>query len=214
MAESTKQQIGDGADNYGQAAGQMAKAAKQAGREAVKQTAAKGAEQAANAAAATVKASVEGGKAAAQIAAGTAVGGPWGAILSALWAVRHTLFKVLVSICLSLLFLIAMVVSLPSIVFNSVFGLDGNKPEEDVTPMAVYTEMAEAVSEVVDDGYNQALARVEQIIADGGYDYEASMDALINYAQSSSGYDVSYILAAYSASMQQQNTDKGIYSAG
>ncbi len=43
MAEPSKQQIGDGFDNYGQAAGQMAKAARQSGQEAVKQTAAKGA---------------------------------------------------------------------------------------------------------------------------------------------------------------------------
>ena len=34
------------------------------------------------------------------------------------------------------------------------------------------------------------------------------MDALINYAQSSAGYDVCYILAAYSASMEQQNTSQ------
>lgn len=34
------------------------------------------------------------------------------------------------------------------------------------------------------------------------------MDALINYAQGSAGYDVSYILAAYSASLQQRNTGK------
>jgi 3D (Asp-Asp-Asp) domain-containing protein len=46
------------------------------------------------------------------------------------------------------------------------------------------------------------------MISDGGYDYDLSMEALVNYAQSSSGYDVSYILAAYSASMQQQNTKK------
>lgn len=208
MAEPSKQQIGDGSDNYGQAAGQMAKAARQAGQEAVKQTAAKGAEQAANAAAATVKASVEGGKAAAEIAAGTAAGGPLGAVLSAAWSMRHTLFKVLVCICLALLFLIVMVVSLPSVVFNSIFGLDGNKPVEGATPAAVYAEMAGAVSDVVDDGYNQSLARVEELIAEGGYDYDLSMESLINYAQSSSGYDVGYILAAYSASMLQQNTKK------
>ncbi len=61
---------------------------------------------------------------------------------------------------------------------------------------------------MVDDGYSQALAKVESMISDGGYDYDLSMEALVNYAQSSSGYDVSYILAAYSASMQQQNTKK------
>ena len=32
MAEQNKTQMGDGADNYGQAAGQMAKAAKQLGQ--------------------------------------------------------------------------------------------------------------------------------------------------------------------------------------
>lgn len=208
MAEPDKQQIGDGSDNYGQAAGQMAKAARQAGQEAAKQAAAKGAEATANAAAATVKASVEGGKAAAEIAAGTAVGGPWGAILSAAWAMRHTLFKILVCICLFLLFLIVMIVSLPSIVSNSIFGLDGTPPVDGASLQGTYSELSEVVSDVVDAGYDTSLARVEQIIEDGGYDYDLSMDALINYAQSSAGFDVSYILAAYSASLQQQGVSK------
>lgn len=90
MAEPDKRQIGDGSDNYGEAAKQMAKAAKEAGIETAKQAAVKGAEAGANAAAATVQAGVEGGKAVAEIAAGTAAGGPWGAILSAAWAMRHT----------------------------------------------------------------------------------------------------------------------------
>lgn len=208
MAEPDKQQIGDGSDNYGQAAGQMAKAARQAGQEAAKQAAAKGVEATANVAAATVKASVEGGKAAAEIAAGTAVGGPWGAILSAVWAMRHTLFKILVGICLFLLFLIVMIVSLPSIVSNSIFGLDGTPPVDGASLQGTYSELSEVVSDVVDAGYDTSLARVEQIIEDGGYDYDLSMDALINYAQSSAGFDVSYILAAYSASLQQQGVSK------
>ena len=206
MSEPTNQQIGDGSDNYGQAAGQMAKAAKQASQNAASQAAAKGAEATANAAAATVKAGVESGKAVSEIAAGTAAGGPWGAILSAAWAMRHTLFKILICICLSLTFLVVMIVSLPSIVANSVFGLDGTEPAEDATLMSSYTEMADAVSDIVDAGYDLSLAEVEQIIEDGGYDYELSMEALVNYAQSSAGFDVSYILAAYSASMEQQNT--------
>ena len=204
MSEPTKQQIGDGQDNFGQAAGQMAKAAKQASQEAAK----KGAEATANAAAATVKAGVEGGKAVSEIAVGTAVGGPWGAILSAAWAMRHTLFKILICICLALTFLIVMIVSLPSIVADSVFGLSGTQPAEDATLLSSYTEMAEAVSDVMDGAYDLSLSEVERIIADGGYDYDLSMDALINYAQSSAGYDVCYILAAYSASMEQQNTSQ------
>ena len=52
MAEPDKRQIGDGSDNYGEAAKQMAKAAKEAGKETAKQAAVKGAEAGANAAAA------------------------------------------------------------------------------------------------------------------------------------------------------------------
>lgn len=218
MAEEEKQQVGDGADNYGQAASQMAKAAgqsgqaaaKQAGKEAAKQAAKAGAEATANTSAAVVQAGVEGGKAVAQAAAGTAVGGPWGAILSALWALRHTLFKILVFLCLLLLLFIVMIVSLPSILMNAVFGLDGTAVdmENPVTLQESYNEMSGAVSDVVDQGYNRALEKVEQIIQDGGYDYDLSMEALINYAQSSAGYDVSYILAAYSASLQQQGTSE------
>ena len=218
MAEEEKQQVGDGADNYGQAASQMAKAAgqsgqaaaKQAGKEAAKQAAKAGAEATANTSAAVVQAGVEGGKAVAQVAAGTAVGGPWGAILSALWALRHTLFKILVFLCLLLLLFIVMIVSLPSILMNAVFGLDGTAVdmENPVTLQESYNEMSGAVSDVVDQGYNRALEKVEQIIQDGGYDYDLSMEAWINYAQSSAGYDVSYILAAYSASLQQQGTSE------
>ena len=210
MAEPDKRQVGEGSDNYGEAAKQMANAAKQVGKESAKQAAAAGTKAVANASAAVVQASVEGGKAAAQIAAGTAAGGPWGAILSAAWALRHTLFKVLVCICLFFLLIIVMIVSLPSIILNSVFGLDGTPVdmENPVTIQQSYDDMAASLSTVVQDGYTLSLEKVEQIIADGGYDYDLSMESLINYAQSSSGYDVSYILAAYSASLGQKSTSE------
>lgn len=118
MSEPAKQQMGDGRDNFGQAAGKAAQAAKQASKEVAKQAAAKGAEATANAAASTVKAGVEGGKAVAEIAAGTASGGPWGAIISAAWAMRHTLYKILICICLVLVFLIVLIASLPSIIWD------------------------------------------------------------------------------------------------
>lgn len=206
MAEPAKQQIGDGQDNFGQAAGKAAQAAKQISQEAAKQAAVKGAEATANAAAATVQAGVEGGKAVAEIAAGTAAGGPWGAILSAAWAMRHTLFKILICICLFLLIIVVLICSIPSIVLDSVFGLNGTPPVEGTTLETSYADMSDVVSAVVDEGYDQSLARVEEIILNGGYDYDLSMDALINHAQSSAGYDVCYILAAYSASLQQQGT--------
>lgn len=213
MAEPDKQQIGDGSDNYGQAAGQMAKAAKQAGQNAAKQAAAKGTEATVNVAAATVKAGVEGGKAAAEIAAGTAAGGPVGAVISAAWSLRHTLFKILICICLSILFLVIMIASLPTIVTNSIFGLDGTKPAEGVTISSAYAQMEQSVSDTVKAGYDKSFAKVESIISNGGYDYDMSMDALANYAQSSAGYDTCYILAAYSVSMDQHNTSEADMSA-
>ena len=146
MAEPQKQQMGDGSDNYGQAVGQAAKAAKNIGKETAKQAATKGAEAAANAAAATVKAGVEGGKAVAEIAAGTAAGGPWGAILSAAWAMRHTLFKILICICLSLVFLIVMIVELPGIVINKALGIDGNKPTSPIVSVYGGGQQAERMS--------------------------------------------------------------------
>ena len=209
MSEPAKQQMGDGQDNFGQAAGKAAQAAKQASKEAAKQAAAKGAEATANAAANTVKAGVEGGKAVAEIAAGTASGGPWGAIISAAWAMRHTLYKILICICLVLVFLIVMIASLPSIIWDYLIS-GGDDPAFSTANAAsvvvAYDELTDDVTALVDTGYNQALASVETIIQNGGYDYDLSMQALINYAQSSAGYDVSYILAAYSASLQQQNT--------
>lgn len=206
MAEPVKQQFGDGQDNFGQAAGQAAKAAKEVSKQAAAKAAAKGAEATANAAAATVQAGVEGGKAVAEIAAGTAAGGPWGAILSAAWAMRHTLYKILICVCLFLVFLIVLIVSLPSIVTESVFGLNGTQPDPNATLESSYSDMSDVVSAVIDSAYDLSLARVEEIIFDGGYDYDLSMEAMINHAQSSAGYDVCYILAAYSASLQQQGT--------
>ena len=74
MAEPEKDQIGDGQDNFGQAAGKAIQAAKQISHDAAAEAAVKGAEATANAAAAVVQAGAESGKAVAEIAAGTAVG--------------------------------------------------------------------------------------------------------------------------------------------
>lgn len=202
MQEPVKEQFGDGQDNIGQAAAKASEAAKMLSEQA----AAKGTEMAVNTAAASVQAGLEGGSAVANIAAGTAAGGPLGAALSAAWATRHTLYKILICICLFFTVIIVLVVSLPSIVTESIFGLNGTQPDPNATLESSYTEMAAAVSAAIEAGYDRSLARVEKIILDGGYDYDLSMDALINHAQSTAGYDVAYILAAYSASLQQKGT--------
>lgn len=212
MAEPDKQQMGDGHDNYGHAAQQAAKAAKQATQTAAKkgaEAAAKGAEAATKAAAASVQAGMEaGGSAVSNIAVGTASGGPWGAIIAAAWSMRKTLFKVLICICLVLVFLIVIIVSLPSIIWDYLFGTDDSPPVQNVSITDVYNEMADAVSVVINEGLEASMAEVEDIIEENDYDHDLCMEKLVNYAQSSAGYDTCYILAAYSASMGQRNTSK------
>lgn len=206
MSERENSQFGDGNDNFAGAANQMAKAARSAGGQVAKtaggQVAGKGAEATVNAAASSVNAGVQTGKAVANIAAGTAAGGPWGAIISAAWSMRHTIFKVLVCICLVIVFLIVMIVSLPAIIFDSIFGLPEDYSGNTLT--AAYSELSTCVHSTVEKGYTYALDKVDAIIRDGGYDYEMSMDALTD--ESGRGdYDVCYALSAYSASKGQKD---------
>ena len=200
------QEFGEGQDNYLQGAQKAAEAARQMGGASARAAG----EATANAAAATVKAGVEGGKAAAEIAAGTAAGGPWGAVLSAAWSLRHTLFKLLIFLCLFLLFIVVAVVSLPSIVTNNQFHIDPDAvdPNGPTELAANFDDLSSTVSACIQTGYDGALAKVEQIIADGGYDYDLSMEALVNYGLVSADYDTCYTLAAYSASMEQRGTTK------
>lgn len=210
MAEPNKQYTGDGQDNIGQAAQKAAEAAKQMSKAAAEKAAVAGAEATSTAAGATVAAAAEGGQAVAGIATGTAAGGPVGAVLAAAWAMRHTLFKILVCICLVVTFFITAIISLPSIIFNQVFRTDPGTFDASMStdPYEVFEEMSVSIASTVEGGYDHALAEVERIIEEGGYDYEYSMEALIDYGKASADYDVCYILAAYSASMEQKGTTK------
>lgn len=201
MAEPEKQQFGDGRDNYAGAARQLSDALQQAGQTGIRQAVSNGA-------AALVQSGIKSGKAVSEIAAGTAAGGPWGAILSAAWSLRHTLFKILACLCVLLLIFVILIVSIPSVVLNGVFGLNGSIVDMDnpMSMMQSYEEMSAEVSAAVDRGYQVALERVDQLIQDGGYDYELSIESLIDEAKSASGFNAAYVLAAYSASMLQQGT--------
>lgn len=205
MAESDKRQPGDGRDNPGNAAKQAANAAKEIGKNAGKQAAAKGTEAVANAAASSVKAGVAAGKAVSGIAAGAAAGGVWGAIIAAAWSMRHTLFKVLICICLSIVFLVVLIVSLPSIIFESLFDFGESGETQDV--YAVYAQLTQRVDGCIFEGYTCAKERTEKIISDEKYDAELSAAALVDEAEDSLGFNAGYILAAYSASMEQRDTD-------
>lgn len=207
MAEPDKRQFGDGGDQWGEAARNLASAAKELGKEGVKSAGAGTAAGVANSSSALVQAGVEGGKAVSEIAAGTAAGGPWGAVLSAAWSLRHTLYKILICICLFFLILIVLLTSLPTIVTNQVFGLNGADMTNPLTLSQSMTEMTGVVQEALSQAHEQALAQVEAIIAQGGYDQELSLDALDDQAGHSS-YDVAYVLCAYSVSMEQLGTSE------
>lgn len=183
MSNQAQHQLGDGNDNLGHAVSQISKVGNR------------------NASALT-------GSKLPQIAAKGLAGGTSGAVAMAVWESRHTLYRVLICMCLFVTFMVVLLVSLPSIVSTKVFGFDGTPPEEGIDLMTSFTELSDAVSEIVEAGYDHSISKVESIIMNGGYDYDLSMEALVDYAKSSSGYDVSYILAAYSVSMEQLDTDK------
>lgn len=207
MAEPDKQQFGDGQDQFGEAARNFASAAKSLGQESARQAGTAGAAGVANASTAAVQAGVEGGKAVSQIAAGTAAGGPWGAVLSAAWSLRHTLYKLLVCTCLFFLILIVILASLPSIVTNQVFGLNGADMTNPLTLSQSMTRLSGVVADTLEAAHQAALERVNVLIAEGGYDQELSLDALDDQAGDSS-YDVAYVLCAYSISMEQLGTSE------
>ena len=206
-AEAGANQVAQQSANAGAAGGAGATAA-QKGVELGAEAAAKSAEVTANAAAATVKAGMETGQAVAGIASGTAVGGPWGAVITAAWSMKNTLFKILVCICL--LYLISMVVSLPSVVFNHIFQIDPDSIDasEFMTVYNRFEDLAAAIAECVTIGYDYAMDEIEVIVNGGNYDYDFSMGAIVDYGAISVDYDICYILAAYSVSMEQRGATK------
>lgn len=210
MSEQDKQQLGDGSTNYADAAQKTAKAIKEAGKAAAEKTAAAAGEATANTTAAVAQAGVEGGKAVAEVATGTAAGGPWGTIIAAAWALRKPIFKVLICLGLVILFFIMAVVTQPSIISNNLFHTDPSTvdPNGAVDLIERADDMSDVVAACIQNGYDAALARMEQIIEENGYDYETSMEALINYGSLNPDYEVCYVFAAYSASMGQVGTSE------
>lgn len=207
MSEPDKQQFGDGGGQWGEAARNLANAAKELGKEGAKTAAAGTAAGVANSSAALVKAGVEGDKAVSEIAAGTAAGGPWGAVLSTAWSLRHTLYKILVCICLLFLILIVLLTSLPTIVTNQVFGLNGADMTDSLTLSQSMTRLSGVVADTLEAAHQAALDRVNDLITEGGYDQELSQEAMDDQAGDSS-YDVAYVLCAYSVSMEQLGTSQ------
>lgn len=197
--EPTKQQVGEGSDNYGNAAKQMAKAAKTAGKTA--KAATDSVRTTANAAASTVNAGVKAGKAVAGIAKGAAVGGPWGAIISAAWSLRHTLFKILICVCMFVLILIITIVSLPSIVFGGISGKNSF--------LDSYDDLSVSINNTINDAYDSTLERIVDALTGSTFDLVLSLANIVDNTRKEQSYDVCYILASYSVSMNQQNTSKG-----
>lgn len=205
MSEANKQTAGDGQDNYAGAAKQGYKAARKIAEKAATKTA----EATVNAAASSVRAGVESGKAAAEIAVGTASGGLWGAIISAAWSLRHTLFKILVCICLFVVTLITMIVSLPDINFQDIKANFSDVENIEVNTLEVtYFSLADNIKKSIDKSYEKAKDKARSIIADDKYDGELSEARFDDTLDESYNYDVAYILAVYSISREQNGTSR------
>ncbi len=209
MAEPGKQQMGDGSDSYGNAARQTANAVKQVGKNAAKETAKKGAEATVNAAANTVKAGIKTGKAVSEIAAGTAAGGPVGAILSAAWSMRHTLFKILICVCLAVLFVIVTVISIPDILLRNIKNVfQPDAPDQTSVVQASYMDLAAIVTASIEQGHRNANAEIERIISDGGYDRSLSLANITDLSVSTKEHDICSILAAYSVATEKHDVSR------
>lgn len=209
MSEPNKQQIGDGSDNYGNAAKQGANAIKKAGKNAAKESAKKGAEATGRAAVNTVKVGAKTGKAVSEIAAGTAAGGPWGAIISAAWSMRHTLFKILICVCLVVVFIVVTVVALPDILYQNIkniFKPDTGQTENVV--QASYMDLSAVVTAAIEQGHRDASAKVENIISEGGYDRTFSTACLSDLSSETRQHDICYILAAYSVAAEHRDVSR------
>jgi len=198
--QATQKGLETGANTAAQKGAELGAATAQKSAEA-------GINAASNAAATAVQAGTQAGAAVAEVATGTAVAGPWGAVIMAAWSLRHTLFKILICVCLYLVFMIVLVVSLPSLVIDYALGKPASSGVSSTAVMnETFEEISAFVADCVTEGYNYALEKVDILISVGGYDYDISMETLINYGFTTADYDVCYILAAYSVSMAQQGT--------
>ncbi len=199
--EQTKQQMGDGKDNYGQAAAQGVKAARSAAQGA----------KATNAAIQTVNSGRKVGKAVAGVAKGAAAGGPVGAIIAAAWSLRRTIFKILVCIALAIVLLVVAVLSLPCIIFNAIFNNKYSPLNGVSTLVMAFNDLSDMVGGIIQSAFEKAMDKVMDIISVGDYDYTLSMRNLTYYSPTASDYDIYYILSAYSVSeMQKDATPDGL----
>ena len=202
MKEQEMRQSGEGRDNLTEAAGQMAKNAAQWSAETTKT-----AGQAAEAAVKAGETAAAAGKAASEVAAGTAAGGPVGAVLSAVWSMRHTLFKILICICLVLVFLVVTIAAIPGILIENIANVFVPDSEETAV-QASYIDLKAIVASSLQKGYEEAMAETEQIISDGKYDYTLSMEHLTDLSGRAADRNTCYLLALYTVTAEQNDVGR------
>lgn len=186
---------------------QIAGAAEQVAKSTAQRSAGKTAGQAAEAAVKAGKTAAASGKAASEVVAGTAAGGPMGTILSAGWSMRHTLFKILICICLVLLFFVVTIVATPGILIKNIANVFVSDSKETAV-QASYIDLEAIVNFAMQKGYGEAMAEAERIISDGGYDYTLSMEHLTDLSGSTADRDTCYLLAVYTVTAEQNSVSR------
>lgn len=168
------------------------------------QNASEAAHATAKATAQLVKGAAKTGSSAAHAAIGAATGGA-GALVMALWDFKDVIPKIFVTFLLITVIIIAPVAALPRLITNKLFGLDDtekeNKPTQSLSE--IYSEYMDEVNSIISEAHQDALDSVNsEIESASGINVELSKQNINDLGATSANYDVSYVLACYSISME------------
>lgn len=160
------------------------------------------------------KQTAEAAKQTAEVAEATAEGAAEGSVvpgvgtvvvaaLRAAWALRHTIYKVLMSLLLVLLIPICSISTLPSAIWTEAFEDDGSVVEA-ATIDSVYKEYERVLNEFLEEAYNESKEKAQNRV-----DSYGSHPELNELVDASGGYqldtDVCSAIAHYTVMCQMKN---------
>ncbi len=141
------------------------------------------------------KQTAEAGKQAAEVAEATAEGAAEGSVvpgvgtvvvaaLRAAWALRHTIYKVFMSLLLVLLIPICSITTLPSAIWSEAFEDDGSIVEA-ATIESVYKEYEKVLNDFLEEAYNESKEKAQNRV-----DSYGSHPELNELVDASGGYQL------------------------
>ena len=98
------------------------------------------------------------------------------------------------------LILIITIVSLPSIIIQGIVG--------DNSFLEAYEDLSSSIDNTINTAYEATIEKVQNYIRGSAFDITLSLSNIVDNTKKAQAYDVCYILASYSVSMNQQGTSK------